>query len=61
LILTKYAFYEPNNKSQAAVAFGAIGALGGIIPVFLPVVWVLSVRFFFKSRENLKIYLNDFN
>ncbi len=61
LILTKYAFYEPNNKSQAAVAFGAIGGLGGIIPVFLPVVWVLSVIFFFKSRENLKIYLNDFN
>jgi hypothetical protein len=61
LILTKYAFYEPNNKSQAAVAFGAIGALGGIIPVLLPVVWVLSVRFFFKSRKNLKIYLNDFN
>jgi len=61
LILTKYAFYEPNNKSQAAVAFGAIGALGGIIPVLLPVVWLLSVRFFFKSRENLKIYLNDFN
>lgn len=61
LILTKYAFYEPNNKSQAAVAFGAIGALGGIIPVFLPIVWVLSIRFFIKSRENLKIYLNDFN
>ena len=60
-ILTKYAFYEPNNKSQAAVAFGTIGALGGIIPVFLPVVWLLSIRFFFKSLENLKIYLNDFN
>lgn len=61
LILTKYAFYEPNNKSQAAATFGAIGAFGGIIPVFLPVVWILSVRFFFKSRKNLKIYLNDFN
>jgi hypothetical protein len=60
-ILTKYAFYEPNNKSQAAVAFGTIGALGGIIPVFLPVVWLLSIRFFLKSRENLKLYLNDFN
>jgi len=61
LILTKYAFYEPNSKSQAAVVFGTIGAIGGIIPVFLPVVWALSVRFYFKSRENLKIYLNDFN
>jgi hypothetical protein len=61
LILTKYAFYEPNSKSPSAQVFGAIGALGGIIPVFLPVVWLLSIRFFFKSKENLNVYLNDYN
>jgi len=61
LILTKYAFYEPNSKSPSAQVFGAIGAFGGIIPVFLPVIWLLSIRFFFKSKENLNIYLNDFN
>jgi hypothetical protein len=61
LILTKYAFYEPNSKSQAATTYGAIGAVSGIIPIFLPVVWLLSVRFFLKSRKNLNIYLNDFN
>jgi hypothetical protein len=61
LILTKYAFYEPNSKSTSAQVFGAIGAFGGIIPVFLPVVWLLSIRFFFKSKENLNIYLNDYN
>lgn len=61
LILTKYAFYEPNSKSTSAQIFGAIGALGGIIPVFLPLVWIMSIRFFFKSKENLNFYLNDFN
>jgi len=61
LILTKYAFYEPNSKSPSAQVFGAIGAFGGIIPVFLPVIWLLSIRFFFKSKENLNFYLNDYN
>ena len=61
LILTKYAFYEPNSKSSSAQVFGAIGAFGGIIPVFLPVIWLLSIRFFFKSKENLNFYLNDYN
>jgi len=61
LILTKYAFYEPNSKSMSAQIFGAIGAFGGLIPVFLPVVWLLSIRFFFKSKENLNFYLNDYN
>ena len=61
LILTKYAFYESNCKSTSAQIFGIIGAISGIIPVFLPVVWLLSIRFFFKSKENLNIYLNDYN
>ncbi len=60
-ILTKYAFYEPNRKSTAARVFGTIGAFSGIIPLFLPVVWILSIRFFFKSKENLNFYLNDYN
>ena len=61
LILTKYAFYESNRKSPSAQVFGAIGALGGIVPVFLPVIWLLSIRLFFKSKENLNFYLNDYN
>ena len=61
LILTKYAFYEPNSKSTSAQIFGTIGAFSGFIPVFLPVVWLLSIRFYFKSKENLNIYLNDYN
>jgi len=61
LILTKYAFYTPNRKSAAAGIFGAIGALCGIIPILMPVVWMLTLRFYFKSKENLKLYLDDYN
>jgi len=61
LILTKYAFYESNRKSAAAQIFGTIGIFSGIIPVFLPVVWLLSFRFFYKSKANLNVYLNDYN
>ena len=61
LILTKYAFYEPNRKSASAQIFGAIGAFCGFIPIFLPVVWILSIRFFLRSKENLNVYLNDYN
>jgi hypothetical protein len=61
LILLKYAFYEPNTKPVAAQLFGSIGVLCGFVPLFLPLVWLLSVRFFFKSKENLNLYLNDYN
>jgi len=61
VILLKYAFYQPNNKSNAAQVFVLIGAIGMIIPVFIPVIWLLSIRFYFKSRENLNFYLNDYN
>jgi hypothetical protein len=61
LILARYAFYQPNEKPYSAQVYGAIGVLAGIVPILLPVIWLLSVRFFFKSQENLKPYLNDFN
>jgi len=61
VILAKYAFYEPNKKSGALQLFGIIGVMGTIIPVLIPVVWLLSIRFYFKSRKNLNFYLNDYN
>ncbi len=60
-IMTKYAFYEPNIKSSAAQIYVAIGALGGIIPVFLPVVWLLTILFYSKSVNNLNFFLDDYN
>jgi len=61
LIMTKYAFYEPNIKSPATATLGAIGAIFSIIPVFIPVVWLMSIWFYFKSISKLKFYLDDFN
>ena len=61
IILTKYAFYQTNSKSSGAQAFGVIGAIGIIMPVFIPLIWLLSIRFYFKSRKNLNFYLNDYN
>ena len=61
VILTKYAFYKPNLKSGGVQIFEALGAVGIIIPFFLPVIWLLSIRFYFQSKENLNFYLNDFN
>ena len=61
LILTKYAFYRPNTKSHAVMTFGTLGALGAIIPVFLPLVWLLGVWFYIKSFKNLNFYLHDFD
>lgn len=61
LVLTKYAFYEPNRNSQAAQIIGSIGMLSMFIPVLLPVIWALSVLFYIKSRKKLKIYLHDFH
>lgn len=60
-IMIKYAYFEPNKKSPAAQTLGGIGVLGGIIPVFLPVVWVLTVWFYLKSINNLNYYLDDYN
>ena len=61
IVLTKYTFYQPNQKSGGAQVFGLLGAIGMIIPVFIPLIWILSVRFYFKSRENLNFYLDDYN
>ncbi|MPQ47728.1 hypothetical protein GCQ56_12005 [Marinifilum sp. N1E240] len=61
VIVTKYAFYEPNTKSPAAQMFGAFGALGCFIPVFIPLVWVLTIRHYLKSIDKLNFYLNDYN
>ncbi len=61
VIVTKYAFYEPNTKPIAAQTFGGIGALGGIIPIFLPLVWLLTIWFYLKSINNLNLYLDDYN
>jgi hypothetical protein len=60
-VFNKYAFYNPHSRQTASQVFMAIGVLGAIIPVFLPVIWLLTVLFYFRSKEKLNIYLDDFN
>lgn len=60
-ILLKYAFYKPNQQLIAGQIFTAIGAMSLFLPFLIPLVWILSVRFYFKSIANLNTYLNDFN
>lgn len=60
-ILLKYAFYSPNDKSGVTQVFTMIGIVCIFVPVFIPVILVLSIRFLIKAKSNLNFYLNDFN
>jgi len=60
-ILLKYAWYIPNQKPGSVEVFSVIGAVGLIIPIFLPLVWLLTLWFYFKAVANLKQYLHDFD
>jgi hypothetical protein len=61
LILLKYAFYTPMEKPAGSDLLIAMGFTGMIVPVFMPVVMLLSIRFYFKAINNLKQYLDDFD
>ena len=61
LILTKYAFYIPNQKSSPSQIFVSIGVFSMFLPFLIPLVWILSIYFYLKSKKNLKFYLNDYN
>jgi len=59
--LLKYSFYAPNQQPAATQVFVIIGSLGLVMPFFIPLIWVLSIRFYLKATKNLKHYLNDYN
>lgn len=59
-ILVKYSFYEPNSKSSAAQIFIGIGFVGLLMPIFAPLIILLSLRFYLKAKQNLSYYLNDY-
>jgi hypothetical protein len=61
VILVKYAFYEPNIKPVGAQLINAVGLFFAMIPFLIPVLWLLSIRFYLKAYENLNFYLNDYN
>lgn len=60
-LILKYAFYTPNEKAAATGPFAAFGAVGIIIPVLLPIVWVLMIWLYLRAKANLKPYLYDYS
>lgn len=60
-ILMKYTFYEPNKTPTINGFFIALGMGSFLFPIFLPLVWILTIRFYFKSLINLNLYLDDYN
>ena len=59
-ILLKYAFYIPNGQVPAAYIMIVL-FFGVILPIFVPVVWGLTIYFYFKAQQRLNFYLNDYN
>jgi len=60
-LLLKYAFYQPDKESGAIKVYSWIGAFCLFIPVFIPVILILSVKFLFQASNRLNFYLHDFN
>lgn len=60
-VVVKYSFYEPNTRLPAAQIFVMVGVFGGIIPILLPIVWLLTIWFYLKSIKKLKPLLDDYN
>ncbi|MDD2196029.1 MAG: hypothetical protein PHE03_03395 [Bacteroidales bacterium] len=60
-IFVKYSFYEPNSNSPATQMFVGIGIVGFMVPVLAPLVILLALRFYFKAKQNLNFYLNDYD
>lgn len=60
-VCVKYAFYQPLHPVPPARVFEAIGTAAVLIPVLMPLVWVLNIRFFYRAMSNLKLYLDDYH
>jgi hypothetical protein len=58
-VLVRYAFYDPEGKSNANGFFTSIGSIALFLPLMLPMVWLLMVYFYFKSVKKLTPLLHD--
>ncbi|HLO92097.1 MAG TPA: hypothetical protein VK172_13110 [Lentimicrobium sp.] len=59
-ILCKYSFYTPNTRSGGQ-PFNMLGIISVLLPFLLPLVIILTIRFYFRSIQNLKQYLYDYH
>jgi len=60
-ILLKYAYYQPAKEPGAVKTFTIIGSICLFIPVLIPLILILSVKFLFQASHRLNFYLNDFD
>lgn len=61
VMMSKYAFYEPNSPLDASNFYISIGALSIILPILLPFLPGLIVISWIKAVKKLKSLLDDFN
>lgn len=60
-IFVKYAFYLPETDATSNQMLLAIGFMGIFIPFILPVFLFFILRYYYKAKQNLNLYLHDFN
>lgn len=60
-VVVKYRFYLPEPDVKGNQMLLAIGFIGVLIPFVLPVFLFFLLRFYFKARQNLNLYLHDFD
>lgn len=61
MVMLKYAFYVPNEKSAASQVFLSLGVLSIFIPVLLPLMPVLTAYFYNKALKNLNPLMYDYH
>lgn len=59
-ICLKYANYVPDEKNSGHDLLLSLGVLAAFTP-FLPLTFLLSIRYFFVARKNLNLYLDGYN
>lgn len=58
-IISKYAFYEPNQSGGPSSVYLALGQLSVFIPILIPLPIILSITWYPKAIKNLKNYFYD--
>lgn len=60
-VLTKYAFYKPNEDLSSQSVTSSLVLLGMIIPIFAILGLVLTIRNLFVASRNLNLLLHDYD
>lgn len=61
ILILKYAFYVPGQDLSGHGIYSAIGLISLVIPFMIPILWMLTYRFYRQAIRNLNLYLYDFD